>query len=84
MPAKRAPGPSACPDHWRSRPTAAPPNAAIRRPTMFGALMDDCLSQLLRAPVQQVAETAVQPCLASRLIVLRIDRFVADVREVAT
>ena len=34
MPAKRAAGPSACPDHWRSRPTAAPPSVAIKSPTM--------------------------------------------------
>ena len=44
----------------------------------------DSLWRFLRAPVQHVAETAVEPRLASRIVVLRIDRFVVDVHEVAT
>src|SRR5262245_44534138 len=32
IPPKRASGPVACPDHCRSRPTAAPPSTAIARP----------------------------------------------------
>jgi len=45
---------------------------------------DDGLSRLLWAPVQHVAETAVEPRLASCIVVLLIDRFVVDMREVAT
>src|SRR6186713_1442612 len=43
----------------------------------------DRSSRFLRAPVQHVAETAVEPRFTSGVIVLWIDCFVVDVRKVA-
>jgi uncharacterized membrane protein len=42
------------------------------------------LRRYLRAAVQHVAETTVQPRLASCVVVLGVKRFVVDVRKVAT
>ncbi len=44
----------------------------------------DGLPRFLRAPVQHVAETAVEPRLTGCVVMLWIDRLVVDVREVAT
>ena len=40
--------------------------------------------RFLRPSVHHVAETAVEPRLASCVVVLGIDRFVVDMRKVAT
>src|SRR5688572_2472842 len=42
------------------------------------------LSRPRRTPVQHVAESAVEPRLTSRVVVSWIDRFVVDVRKMAT
>src|SRR5688500_11958310 len=42
------------------------------------------LSRLLRTAVQHVTELAVEPRFAGSVVVLGIDHFVMDVREVAT
>ena len=44
----------------------------------------DSLSRFLRPSVQHVAETAVEPCLARCVVMLGVDRFVVDMRKVAT
>ena len=44
----------------------------------------DSLSRSLRPSVQHVAETAVEPCLARCVVMLGVDRFVVDMRKVAT
>ena len=44
----------------------------------------DSLSRFLRPAVQHVAETAVEPCLARCVVMLGVDRFVVDMRKVAT
>ena len=46
-------------------------------------MQNDRLSRFLRPPEQDVAETAVEPRLASLIVVLWIDRFVVDVHEVS-
>jgi len=40
-------------------------------------------TQFLRAPVQDVAETTVEPRLTRRVVVLWVDRLVVDVRKMS-
>lgn len=67
IPAKRAPGPLACPDHSRSKPTAAPPSVAIAIPRKSAESNVKTFSVFPRAPAPTRAVASIRS-LATRAV----------------